>query len=475
MIFELVGSRALGPYFGTSIFVWTSLIGIVLASLSVGYWLGGKMSDTKPSLMMLSAIVFFSAVALFAMAILKDPILAMLSDSGLGMRSGSVISSILLFFPASLFLGMVSPYAVRLKIRDMETTGSTVGSLYAISTVGSIVGTFAAGFLLVPMFGTDRLLFMLGFVLAGLSIIIYAGHLRFLKIALFVMALAGYGFGPIPSMATGRTMVADVDTAYNRVWIEDDSEIFGSGVRLMRINHEFSSGMYLEKEDLVFEYTKYYRLARHFFPEFRSALMLGGAGYSYPKTFLAENPESTIDVVEIDPGLTDLAKRYFRLKDDPRMGIIHEDGRTYINRTQKKYDVILGDAFKSQYSLPFQLTTREAAKAASDILDKDGVYILNVISAIDGEKGEFLRAEYATFKSVFPRVYLFPVSNLANPTLVQNVVLVALKSDTEPSFESDNPELDSYLGHLWQRPIAQDMPILTDDYAPVDSYANKTL
>ena len=210
-------------------------------------------------------------------------------------------------------------------------------------------------------------------------------------------------------------------------------------------------------------------------PEFKKSLLLGGAAYSFPKDYLKKYPDALLDVVEIDPKLTELAKKYFKLEENPRMRIFHEDGRVFLNSTEEKYDVIFGDAFQSLYSIPYQLTTKEAVQKKYDILNDGGVVILNIISSIEGEKGKFLRAEYETYKSVFPQAYLFPVRNAENGDELQNIILVAIKSDVKPSFESDNRELNGYLKNHWQKDIEKDVPILKDEFAPVDYYIHKAI
>ena len=189
--------------------------------------------------------------------------------------------------------------------------------------------------------------------------------------------------------------------------------------------------------------------------------------------YLKKFPEATIDVVEIDPELTQLAREHFRLKDDPRMNIIHEDGRTYINRTNKKYDVFLGDAYKSIYAIPWHLTTVEAAQKTYDLLNDEGVVIINIISAFSGKGSQFLRAETATYKKVFPQVYIFAAHDTVDGNRIQSIVLVALKSKQKPSFHSEVGEYDEYLGHEITDKIILDMPVLTDEHAPVEYYANK--
>jgi len=477
MTFELVGSRILGPYFGTSIFVWTSLMGIILGSLSLGYYLGGKIADKKPNKDMLSLIIYMSALTILFTFIFKDIILIFLQTYLLGVRMASVFGSIFLFFPTSLLLGMVSPYAVKLKLDNLELSGSTVGNLYALSTAGSIVGTFISGFYLIPNFGTNKLLIIISIFLLLLSLLLsirkYLEYKIFFIICLSIIFIV---FSYINTKSEKLGLI-DVDTTYNHIWIYDYvNKNTDKITKIMGINNENHSSMFLDSDELVNEYTKYYHLAKYFKPDFDKTLMIGGAGYSFPKDFLSKYPESKIDVIEIDPKITELAKKYFRLKDNERLKIYHQDGRVYLNTTKEKYDVIFGDAFSSHYSLPYQLTTREAIRKKYDILNEDGIVILNIISAIEGEKGKFLRAEYRSYKEIFPQVYLFPVTNPNDSKGSQNIILVAVKSvDKKFEMVDEDEVINSYLKHLWTKEITLDIPILTDDFAPVDTYINRIL
>jgi len=476
MVFELVGSRVLGPYFGTSIFIWTSLIGIILGSLSLGYYLGGKIADKQPNFKSLSLIIFLAAISIGLTVLIKDLLLVALRNNFTDIRTSSVLASLLLFLPTSVFLGMVSPFAVKLKMNNLNTSASTVGNLYAISTAGSIVGTFLSGFYLIPHFGTNKLLIILSITLIIISFMLHKKRGGKIKLSfLVILIISWFAMNEFNYMSELKGFI-DIDTAYNRVWIYDHIHLgTNKMVRTMGINNENHSSMFLDSDALVNEYTEYYHLAKHFNPDFKKTLMIGGAGYSYPKNFLLRYPEATIDVVEIDPGVTELAKKYFRLEKNPRLTIYHEDGRVFLNKTQEKYDVIFGDAFSSRYSLPYQLTTKEAVIKKYNILNDDGVVILNIISAIEGEKGKFLRAEYATYKSLFPQVYLFPVADLSDPNKVQNIILIALKSEKDQTFSNDNQKINEYLQRLWKKTIDTDVPILTDDFAPVDYYINKAI
>jgi spermidine synthase len=477
MILELDGSRILAPFFGNSLVIWTSLIGIILGSLSIGYYWGGKFADRISDYKTFSLIIFISAIAVFLIAPIKSAVLVFAMNLG-DMRVGAILSALILFAPASILLGMISPYAAKLKLKDMNNSGATVGTLYAISTIGSIVGTFSAGFFLIPYFGNTKIIILLSLILLIVSILAFLKNMIVPKI--LIVLVIGYFlfFGNFFNQFPLIKVLADRDSQYNRLIVyEDNDRITGRPTRnLMTDPYGTQSAMFTDKDDgLVFSYAKYYFLAEHFNPGFKKSMLVGGGAYSFAKEYLRKYKDAHLDVVEIDPEFTNLARQYFNLKDDPRLTIYEEDGRTFINKTNNKYDVIYMDAFGSALSIPAHLTTAETIKRLYDILNDNGVVLSNLISAIDGDKGKFLRAQYYTYKKYFPYVYIFPVINKKNGEMAQNIVLVASKSKIEPSLESKNVELNKYLNNVWGKTIAFDLPILTDDYAPVDQYVLKIL
>ncbi len=471
MILELVGSRILAPYLGTSIFVWTSLIGIILGSLSLGYWQGGKIADKNPNYKTFSLILLVAAILIGLNVFLKSFLLTALYSYKSDLRFEAIIASVILFAPASFSLGAISPYAVKLKMQNLDKSGSTVGNLYAISTIGSIIGTFLAGFFLISYFTNTQLLLLLSLILIICSIASYDKHsIKTTASLILFLIFSLIATNSIEKYYRDQGLI-DIDTAYNKVWIFPATDPkTGKNIKLMMLNNESNSAMFTENDNLVFDYTKFYPLAGHFSPNFKNSLMLGGGAYSWPKYYLKNYPQANIDVVEIDPALTEISRKYFRLKNDSHLTIYHEDARIFLNETNNKYDVIFGDAFKSMYSVPYQLTTREATKKIFNALNDNGTAIINVIGAIEGEKGKFIQAEYKTYKSIFPQVYLFPIENYLDGENTQNVILVALKSDQKPFFRDINPEIDRLLRHLWTKEIKTDLPILTDNYAPVDQY-----
>jgi spermidine synthase len=474
MILEIVGSRILAPHLGSSIVVWSSLIGIILGCLSLGYWWGGKLADRNPTHRALSLIIFLAAIFTATIIFSKSFTLDTLQRYAGSIHLGSFLATIILFAPPSVLLGMVTPYAVRLKIRDLREAGRTVGNLYAISSMGSIFGTFLAGFVLIAFLGTTNILFILAIVLAMTSVMASIKE-WLIKILGLVLLLAFWTGVKGYESDLARAGFHDIDTQYSRVFIYPSiKERNGRALRVMATHPKaVQSAMYVDDPvELAVDYTRFYQLALHFRPDLKKILMLGGGGYSFPKFVLVNYPEVQIDVVEIDPEVTVLARRFFALSDDSRLKITHQDARSFLNEPGKTYDAILGDTFTSHYSIPFHLSTIEAVQRIYQALADDGVALINILASIDGKTGRFLRAEYATFKAVFPRVYLFPVMDHQDSQRWQNIMLVALKSKSEAGFRNDDPELDGLLSHFWSGRIAEDLPPLTDDYAPVDHYTS---
>lgn len=480
MMYEIIGSRVMAPYVGTSTYAWTSLIGVILAALSAGYYAGGRAADAKPDSKLLAAIVLASALGIVFTNLMKDSISTVASSLPAALEVKTLLLAAVLFAPSSFLLGMVSPFAVRLKLSDIAKTGSIAGNLYALSTAGSIAGTFAAGFLIIPLWGTGASLFFLSVVLIAVSALLYGNALRTPPIYISLIFVFCAAFYSLVGLTANADIVADLDTEYNRVWItrayEPKTKKSITGLRIDP--YGIQSAVYADgTDDLVFEYTKFYRLAGHFAKEPNRALLIGGSVLTYPRDFLRQFPGATMDSVEIDPGMTELAYRYFGFSDNPRLTVYHEDGRMFLNRVENngEYDVIFNDAFNSAASIPFHLTTIEAVGRMHSMLDDEGVVFANIISSIEGDAGKFLRAAYATYAELFPHVYIFPVNPLIDSAENQNLILVAFKSNAEPSFVNINPTLQAMLNRRWTQEIKRDIPVLTDDYAPVEYYRRKAM
>lgn len=470
MILELIGSRLLAPFLGTSIFVWTALIGIILGALSLGYYLGGRLSAKNSNLDRLTLILFFAGVSIFLISIFKNEILGIATL--IGVKWGSVLASAFLFGAPSVLLGMVSPYSVRLKINNLESAGGVAGNLYALSTIGSIFGTFLAGFYLIPLFGSTQIIFGLSLTLLLISLL---GQKKLLKIIiLFIVFITWLFFQFLPNK-----YVYETDSAYNHIIVRDVfDQLTSRDIRILYLATETQSIIYKNSDQLFSVYHQLYALDDLFKSKIEKALTLGGGAYVAPLNFLKRYPQAEMDVVEIDPKVTQTAIDYFGLKPDPRLNIIHQDGRIFLNQNQKQYDVIYGDAFASYYSIPFQLTTTQAIKKIYNTLNSDGILILNVISSLEGKGSLFFQAEYLTLKQIFPQVYIFPTHFYRNFGLDnhQNLILIATKSEKRLTKQELMAKADAdqkkLLDHFWdQEPkIDAKAKILTDEFAPVDNY-----
>lgn len=470
MVLELVGSRIMAPFVGTSITVWTSLIGIILASISAGYYWGGKWADREALPKNLSTVILAAGILVAVAALVKTPVLTFITALITDIRLSASLGTALLFGPASLALGMVSPYAAKLKISALEKAGTTVGTLYALSTIGSIAGTFLAGFWLMAYLGSTKIMYVLALVLVIVSLFVRGLNWSRKHALVAAFIILGLGFVHFVEARAEAIGLIEIDSAYQHIQIFN--KINAADKRMVRVLKTDSFGsqsaQYLDSDELVFEYTKFYNLVSYIQPNLQNALIIGGGAYSYPKAFLKRFPKATIDVVEMDPALTELSKKYFNLTEDPRLEIFHQDGRTYINQMDKEYDAVFMDAFNSLMP-PFQLSTKEVAQKLFDQLSPNGVVLMNLISAINGQKGRFLQAEYATYKSIFPHVEVFAVDNFKNPTDIDNVLLVAYKNEKTVDWSKVPEEFKKYTAKLWTGPIAS-MPILTDEFAPVESY-----
>lgn len=482
MIYEIIGSRIIAPYLGASTYVWTSLIGVILGALSLGYWLGGRTADSRPHVGVLATAIFTAGGLVGLTILFKDFALAAISQTPFWLEIKTFFAAFLLFAPASIALGFVIPYSTKLRLGSLENSGKTVGRLYALSTVGSIAGTFLAGFVLIPFVGSVRTLYLIGAVLFALAIMLGGFALtrhNFALITIFVLGVAG-SEGTAYLFFRSNNLY-DIDTEYSRVRVFDTRDT-NTG-RMMKVlttdPSTAQSARYLDSDDLALAYTRFYHLVMFYKPDHKNALMIGGAGYSFPQAYLRSYPEATIDVVEIDSGMTEIAERFFDLKDDPRLRVFHQDGRVFLNNTQGvQYDVMFIDAFGSLFSVPYQLTTVEAVRDIHRVLTDDGVVIFNIGSAISGPASHFLRAELATYRSVFAEIHLYKVRSDSADERLQNLMIVACKMQciseqpSESDVEFEGTSVTKLLANRYFGAIPAELPILTDDLAPVERYAS---
>lgn len=403
---EITASRALAPYFGTSLFVWSNVIGITLTALALGYALGGKLADRTPRIQVLATIVIIAGVYTSFIPIFIQTVARFLTSSiiasGLPITIFSSFAvAVILFFPPIFLLGMVSPYAIRLAATRVEESGSVAGTIFAASTLGSIAGIFTPAFYLIPFVGVRETFFL------GAGILISAGGLWVSRRApwVFLLLIIPLGLYLITNEVAHRrdgSLITERDTAYQYIRVTRERD----GALGLRVNDGFGlQSLYHPNRVLTGTYFDAYALLPYVLNrEPLKVLLVGLAGGTISRELLeiaSRDFALTIDGVEIDGGMVELARELFALERDG-LTVHVADGRVFLNASEKKYDIIIIDAFAHQIYIPHHLATREFFAEVRDHLTSGGVLALNV-SAFS-EDAELLQRIGQTLGTVFKEV-----------------------------------------------------------------------
>jgi spermidine synthase len=484
MSFEMLGSRYLNPYFGSGIYTWAALISTVLIALTAGYFVGGTLADRTASLAVLALTVIVGSLYLLALPSFAQAILEFVLAGVDDIRAGSLIAALaLMFFPVT-FLGMYSPFAIRLLLRSAQRSGRVSGAVYGISTAGAIVGTLGTTFFLIPTIGSRAITLTLGALglAAGLALLALARLHRPAGSVLVVVALAvstapaGRADNLIDEAvrasmlerADGR--LAHIETAYNDVFITKRRHQLVMSFQLKGWDYTESVSNLLDPDDLPLRYAQVMTIAAIYPETARKILMLGLGGGSI-STYLGRfMPEAAITTVEIDPGVITAAKTYFGLRETERMRYRAGDGRVFLSRNDELYDLILLDAYRGGY-VPFHLLTREFYTLVKQRLTPGGAAAFNVH---DGSK--LYASTVKTLGEVFAALDLYPSG-------VGEVIAVASASPLDPrTLERRAATLQERHGFRFPLPQilrrrleqprlqAANGDVITDDFAPADVY-----
>ncbi len=415
MALEIAGSRVLAPHFGSSLFIWGGLISVFLLALSAGYFLGGWAGDRWPDLFTLNMAVGGAGLLFLLIPHIGIPVCVALEDWG--PRWGPLTAAVIVFVLPSVLLGTASPVAVRLYTKEISRSGRAAGSLYAVSTFGSLAGTFLATFLLVPLLGTPELLRAMGLILVvlplllqpkQLGLVFYVVPAAALTLAFLTSALPEVPLAPGGGRVYGR-VIHETETPYHRIFVIEGKE-GGEDVRYLQFDHYLESGIEVdEPHHSVTHYTHMFQLSSVFCPEPASALFIGGGGMVGPRVYREIYPSmERIDVVEIDPEVVRIAKEYFAFDPGEKTHITVGDGRIFLDRAERTWAVVVLDAYTAGGRVPFHLLTRQFFEKVRDRLSPEGVCLLNIIGALEGPKSKVFRSAFKTMEAVFPRVYAFP-------------------------------------------------------------------
>jgi len=488
MSFEMLGSRYLNPYFGSGIYTWAALISTVLAALTAGYFLGGWLADRTASANVLGTSVVIASVYLLVLPRFSDPLLDLLLADIDDVRVGSLVASLgILFFPVTL-LGIYSPFAIRLMLRSPETSGTVSGTVYGISTAGSIVGTLGTTFFLIPTIGTRAITYTLGAagIACGLVLLALPRLARrhknlgatlaaLISIAAFASPMAHADVlldesirASMLAKPDGR--IAHVQSSYNDIYVNKRRSDLTMSFQLKGWDYTESVSNLRDPDDLVLRYAQTMTIATAFPTEPKKILMLGLGGGSL-STYLGRfMPDATIDTVEIDRRVIDVAKTYFGIRETERVRYFDADGRVFLNRNRQLYDLILLDAYRGGF-VPFHLLTKEFYALVKQRLTPGGAVASNVH---DGTK--LYHSTVKTLGEVFSDIDLFPsgqgeVIALGMNAPIDKETLAQRAATLQERYKFRFP-LPDQLARRMENPRAQAVggELLTDDFAPVNLY-----
>ena len=466
---EIAAARLLAPHFGSSSVVWANVIGLILVYLSVGYWLGGKVADRRPRRALLGTIVLVAAALIAVTPFVAQPILRAavrgFDSVSVGVVVGSFLAALALFALPVILLGMVSPFAIRLALKDVADAGRVSGRLYALSTVGSIVGTFAAALVAIEAFGTQRT--MVGtaalLALAAAALIGRHGALPAVAIALLLLIPPG-------ATKTKAGLLYETESPYQYISVVrlDD------GARVLELNEGVAyHSMWRRDSVLTGQYWDVFLLLPPLLGrEPHKLLVIGNAGGTISRAYGRFYPSVSIDGVELDSKVTAAGRRFLGLGDNPRLRVITADGRPFLQRSRKRYDLIVVDAYRQPY-VPFYLATREFFALAREHLEPGGMLAVNV-AKVPGD-ARLTEAIVTTLLDVFPEAWVWPAFDFSDFVFaldrpVPRRTLVRRVTEARGPLRTLTP--------LFRRQLVAAQPhgdALTDDRAPVEWLTDRML
>ncbi len=492
MALELVAGRLIARHLGSSLYTWTSVIGVVLTGITIGYYAGGRIADRFPARKTLSALFILSSISCVLVVILNNTVgdWIFLWKLSWPVRVFSHVS--LVFLLPSVLLGAISPIVAKMALDKGLPKGRTVGDIYAWGAAGSIAGTIATGYYLIPAMGTVPIIWSVGGILILMAVLY---HIRFwpsyLWAAIFVFVMV-IGVAPVEWCRTTGAALLLREKPDQSVIYQDESQYCYIAVQQSskEPNRRFFMQDKLRHSDIImgdindlqyFHTLIFAAITRGLTPENEPlrTLSIGGGGYVFPQYLEHNWPGSQIDVAEIDPKVTEAAMQAFGLRRDTTINTICMDARNYVDQLLKnqhsedsiiKYDFIYEDAF-NDYSVPYQLVTKEFNDKIYEIMTDDGVYMINMIDVYDS--GLFLGAYINTLEKTFPFVYALSEKGAPRSIRVTFCIIASKQQLDLPALVKAYRN-DLYIWYLSPSDIelvkqkAGDT-IITDDYAPLEN------
>ncbi|MBI4375596.1 MAG: fused MFS/spermidine synthase [Elusimicrobia bacterium] len=467
LVLEIVGTRVISPYYGSSLYCWSAIITATLVALALGYYLGGRWADRNPE-----PTIFALACAGAGLAIVTIPLARswlLPATASLGVRAGSLAAALALMGPALVFLGTLTPIAVRLRTDLLANVGSRAGRIYALSTLGSVIGAMAAGFWLIPNFPISKILYGCSMLMLALSAVCLAFSRSGWAWAgtAAAVCVAFYGWRPQDSRRTN--ILLSRESPYGQIKVMDFNRH-----RYLLVNGTTQSLASLDTLESESEYARAMEWAALLRPGAERALVIGVGAGLLPMA-LERNYPLSVDSVDIDPEIIEVARTYFGFS--PKRGAATvEDGRTFLSRCAaqgRRYDLIFLDAFATE-SPPYHLFTLESFQVMRQALEPDGILAVNLVSLVHGKGGRPWRSAYKTLQAAFPGVRAFMASDAYEG--LANIVFLASAGPLhdEKAHSRLRPSIKADVLSMLSRelkvsgPEAQREALLSDEHAPIE-------
>jgi len=484
MVIELIAARILAPYIGVSLYTWTSIIGVILAGIALGNYLGGKIADRYPSPLLLATIFFIGGLLTVLIHPATKLVTANFWFSNLPIMWNFTLKTSVIFLLPAVVLSMVSPLVIKLTLADLGKTGGIVGTIYAFSTAGSILGTFMTGFYFIIWFGINMIVWLVAalLIITGIiTMLLWRKQYRW-----------KFSF---KNLIIWTTIIEVVLVCFFLFYIRDnwqESYTRESNYHIIRVIPAAKNVKILALDKMIhshtnpddpthlsYDYVKVFaEILRYTTGENNapSLLHLGGGGYTFPRYMETVYPESINDVVEIDPAVTEVAYEELGVPPDTSIVSYNQDARLFLihRDAEKTYDFVIGDVF-NDHSTPYHLTTLEFNELVKSNMKDDGIYMINIVD--DFTYGKYMAAFIHTLKQTFDYVYLFNTNQNMENAEIRTFVIAATDRDIDldkyretvtknraedaTGIPYDETTVDEYLNE--RNPI-----LLTDDYAPTD-------
>ena len=478
MVIEVLGSRVIGPFFGVSLYVWTSLITVTLISLALGYGVGGVVADRYSTADFMYGFILVAGLLVLIIPWVALPVIKF--SLPLGLRFGALLSTLILFGPALFLMGFVSPYLIKIAANELHSLGRMVGGFYALSTLGSVIGTVLTGFVLIAYIGVGRIFDITGSMLVFLAVgyfVAFRKHWLFATALLVPLyTLWGSGHEAVVSKTsengTRITRIAQRESFYGKVKVLD-YDYGNNRTREMIIDGLVQGGINRNTGLSIYPYIYFLQFIPHaLYPEGKNCLVIGlGAGL-IPRWYQQQGIST--HVIDIDPAVVDLAGAYFDYH--ASNDVVVQDARYFLQSTDSLYDYLILDVFSGD-TTPGYLLSHEAVMLLSDRMSPHAVLGINLVGSLKHET-LMTASVVKTLQQVFDQVEMYPTFDPGQDTGIGNLVIIAYQGRPRSIDWSamrrntvDEFAYNDVWGTIGKRYVfPEDAPaiVLTDDYNPVD-------